>query len=81
MLDMAQELFNPNAKHTEDERQRLEHTRVADGDHGKGCGPIDLDSGSVVVVPSDVGMVLPPRVRVEEDAEGEGEGDGEEPQV
>jgi hypothetical protein len=80
MLDMAQELFNPNAKHTEDERQRLEHTRVVDGDHGAGCGPINLESGTVVVVPSEE-MVLPPRVRLVEHPEGEDEGDGEEPQA
>ncbi len=76
MLDIAQDIFNPSAKHTEDERQRLEHTRVIEGDHGAGCGPIDLDSGSVIVAPSDVGMVLPSRPRVEETAE-----DDEDPAV
>lgn len=77
MLGMAEELFNPGAQHAEDERQRLEHTRVIEGDHGSGCGPVDLDSGAVVVTPSDVEAVLPPRVRVEETAEE----DEDEPEV
>lgn len=68
---VANELFNPAAKHTEDERQRLEHTRVVEGDHGPGCGPVDLDSGSVVVLGAAVPAVLPSRPRVEEDDEEE----------
>ncbi|MGW3101700.1 DUF6191 domain-containing protein [Streptomyces sp. NPDC001100] len=46
---MFEELFSPGRKHTEDERNRLEMTRVdvADGDPGR--GPIDLESGKVVV--------------------------------
>ncbi|THA24343.1 hypothetical protein E4198_05915 [Streptomyces sp. RKND-216] len=76
-LGAVNELFNPSAKHTEDERQRLEHTRVAEGDHEPGCGPVDLDSGTVLMVPSDAGMILPPKVRVEEQAED----DEDEPEV
>ncbi|EST27876.1 hypothetical protein N566_23140 [Streptomycetaceae bacterium MP113-05] len=76
-IGLANELFNPSAEHTEAERQRLDHTRVAEDDHRPGSGPIDLDSGAVVVVPWDVGMILPPKVRVEELAEG----DEDEPQV
>jgi hypothetical protein len=72
-MGLVNELFNPSAKHTEDERQRLEHTRVVDGDHGPGAGPVDLDSGAVMVVPPDVGMILPPKVRVEEQSEDEDE--------
>ncbi|SEE53859.1 hypothetical protein SAMN05216489_07020 [Streptomyces sp. 3213] len=49
MFNMFEELFSPGRKHTEDERNRLEMTRVdvADGDPGR--GPIDLESGKVVV--------------------------------
>ena len=72
MLDMAQELFNPAVKHSEDERQRLEHTRVVEGGHAPGCGPIDLESG-VVVVPTEEEAVLPARPRVEEAAESDAE--------
>ncbi|MCF6522394.1 DUF6191 domain-containing protein [Streptomyces sp. JJ36] len=67
MLDLSQELFNPSAKHTEDERQRLDHTRMVEGDHGPGCGPVDLDSGTVVIA-SQTDAVLPPRPRPEEDS-------------
>ncbi|MFI6459817.1 DUF6191 domain-containing protein [Streptomyces sp. NPDC050528] len=46
---MFEELFSPGRKHTQDEANRLELTRVdvADGDPGR--GPIDLESGTVVV--------------------------------
>ncbi|MEW1645494.1 DUF6191 domain-containing protein [Streptomyces sp. NPDC091219] len=49
MFNMFEELFSPGRKHTQDEANRLEMTRVdvADGDPGR--GPIDLDSGRVVV--------------------------------
>lgn len=66
MLDVAQDLFNPSAKHTQEERERLEHTRVVEGDHGPGCGPVDLESGTVIVVPQQAEAVLPPRTRGEE---------------
>ncbi|WP_416966250.1 DUF6191 domain-containing protein [Streptomyces sp. Agncl-13] len=46
---MFEELFSPGRKHTQDEANRLALTRVdvADGDPGR--GPIDLESGRVVV--------------------------------
>ncbi|WP_425589348.1 DUF6191 domain-containing protein [Streptomyces siamensis] len=46
---MFEELFAPGRKHTNDERKRLELSRVdlTDGDPGR--GPIDLSSGKVVV--------------------------------
>lgn len=65
-MGLANELFNPSAKHTEDERQRLEHTRVIEGDHGAGRGPIDLESGIALMVGAGVPAVLPTRPRVEE---------------
>ncbi|RFU88198.1 hypothetical protein DY218_02610 [Streptomyces triticagri] len=49
MFNLIEELFAPGRKHTDEERKRLELTRVDlnDGDPGK--GPIDLTSGQVVV--------------------------------
>ncbi|MEU6348806.1 DUF6191 domain-containing protein [Streptomyces sp. NPDC047072] len=46
---MFEELFAPGRKHTNDERRRLELTRVDVGDGDPGRGPIDLASGKVVV--------------------------------
>lgn len=69
MFGLVQELFNPNAQHTEDERQRLEHTRVEEGNHGPGCGPVDLDSGQVLIALPQEPAVLPPRPRLAESEE------------
>ncbi|MFD8415403.1 MULTISPECIES: DUF6191 domain-containing protein [unclassified Streptomyces] len=46
---MIEELFNPGRRHTDEERKRLELSRtdVNDGDPGR--GPIDLDSGKVLI--------------------------------
>lgn len=71
MLGLAEELFTPGAQHAEDERQRLEHTRVIEGDHGPGCGPVDLESGQIVILAQQQEAVLPPRPRVEEAPEEE----------
>ncbi|MET7569763.1 DUF6191 domain-containing protein [Streptomyces sp. NPDC005492] len=49
MFNMFEELFSPGRKHTEDERNRLEMTREDVGDGDPGRGPIDLESGKVVV--------------------------------
>ncbi|WP_202454841.1 DUF6191 domain-containing protein [Streptomyces sp. PsTaAH-137] len=46
---MFEELFSPGRKHTNDERKRLELTRVDLDDGDPGRGPIDLTSGKVVV--------------------------------
>ncbi|MGY0018852.1 DUF6191 domain-containing protein [Streptomyces sp. YJ-C3] len=48
---MFEELFAPGRKHTNDERKRLELTRVDLNDGDPGRGPIDLSSGKVVVRP------------------------------
>lgn len=49
MFNMIEELFNPGRKHTDEEKKRLELSRtdVNDGDPGR--GPIDLDSGTVLI--------------------------------
>jgi hypothetical protein len=49
VFNMFEELFAPGRKHTRDERNRLELTRVDVGDGDPGRGPIDLTSGKVVV--------------------------------
>ncbi|MFG2311878.1 DUF6191 domain-containing protein [Streptomyces sp. NPDC048566] len=51
MFNPFEELFAPGRKHTDDERRRLELTRVDLNDGDPGHGPIDLSSGSVVVRP------------------------------
>ncbi|CAM5680132.1 Regulatory protein OS=Streptomyces tendae OX=1932 GN=GUR47_36565 PE=4 SV=1 [Streptomyces tendae] len=49
MFNPFEELFSPGRKHTRDEQNRLELTRVDVGDGDPGRGPIDLTSGKVVV--------------------------------
>ncbi|MER6135826.1 DUF6191 domain-containing protein [Streptomyces sp. NPDC001815] len=49
MFNMINELFAPGRKHTDEERKRLELTRVDLNDGDPGRGPIDLTSGKVVV--------------------------------
>lgn len=49
MFNMFEELFSPGRKHTDEERKRLELTRVDLNDGDPGRGPIDLTSGKVVV--------------------------------
>ncbi|MFS8201924.1 DUF6191 domain-containing protein [Streptomyces sp. CWNU-52B] len=46
---MIEDLFAPGRKHTEEERKRLELTRVDLNDGDPGRGPIDLASGKVTV--------------------------------
>ncbi|GLX22212.1 MULTISPECIES: DUF6191 domain-containing protein [Streptomyces] len=53
MFNMIEELFNPGRKHTHDEKKRLELSRTDVGDGDPGRGPIDLDSGKVVIRPAD----------------------------
>ena len=51
MFNVFEELFAPGRKHTRDEKKRLELTREDVGDNDPGRGPIDLESGKVVVRP------------------------------
>nr|WP_202502044.1 DUF6191 domain-containing protein [Streptomyces sp. SID5785] len=44
-----EDLFAPSRRHTDEERKRLELTRVDLNDGDPGRGPIDLSSGRVVV--------------------------------
>jgi len=49
VFNMIENLFAPGRKHTEEERKRLELSRVDLNDGDPGRGPIDLSSGKVVV--------------------------------
>ncbi|HEX5565753.1 MAG TPA: DUF6191 domain-containing protein [Streptomyces sp.] len=49
MFNLIEELFNPGRRHTNDERRRLENTRVEEGSNDPGRGPIDLASGRVLI--------------------------------
>ncbi|MGW1883096.1 DUF6191 domain-containing protein [Streptomyces sp. NPDC001970] len=51
MFNLIEELFAPGRKHTDDERNRLQLTRVDVGDGDPGHGEIDLASGKVVIRP------------------------------
>ena len=51
MFNVFEALFAPGRKHTRDEKKRLELTREDVGDNDPGRGPIDLESGKVVVRP------------------------------
>ncbi|MBB1256361.1 DUF6191 domain-containing protein [Streptomyces alkaliterrae] len=68
MFGLVNELFNPGAQHAEDEKQRLEHTRYEEGCADPASGPVDLDSGQILITLPGQEAVLPPRVRlVDED--------------
>ncbi|MGW6706106.1 DUF6191 domain-containing protein [Streptomyces sp. NPDC054956] len=53
MFNMIEELFSPGRKHTDDEKKRLELSRVDVNDGDPGKGPIDLDSGKVLIRPTE----------------------------
>ncbi|MEV5509450.1 DUF6191 domain-containing protein [Streptomyces orinoci] len=49
MFDALEDLFAPGRKHTRDERDRHELCLDDVGDADPGRGPVDLDSGQVVI--------------------------------
>lgn len=53
MFNLIEQLFAPGRKHTEDENKRLELSRVDLNDGDPGRGPIDLDSGTVIIRSQD----------------------------
>ncbi|WP_327295086.1 MULTISPECIES: DUF6191 domain-containing protein [unclassified Streptomyces] len=53
MFNLIEQLFAPGRKHTEDENKRLELSRVDLNDGDPGRGPIDLDSGTVIIRAQD----------------------------
>ncbi|MFE2167534.1 DUF6191 domain-containing protein [Streptomyces sp. NPDC059447] len=46
---MIEELFGPSRRHTDEEKKRLELSRVDINDGDPGRGPIDLESGKVLI--------------------------------
>jgi Family of unknown function (DUF6191) len=63
------DLFNPNNRHRTEELRRLENTREDESPGEPGRGPIDLNSGTVLIrVPT-----TDPAESDGESAEGEGE--------
>ena len=46
-VSIFDELFNPGARHRDEEKRRLEWIRDEDGEGDPHRGPIDLDSGAV----------------------------------
>ncbi|WP_405906532.1 MULTISPECIES: DUF6191 domain-containing protein [unclassified Streptomyces] len=73
MFNMFEELFAPGRKHTNDERKRLELSRVDLNDGDPGRGPIDLSSGKVVVRPPGPGGTTPPSPAAEAETQTEAE--------
>lgn len=77
MFNMFEELFAPGRKHTNDERKRLELSRVDLNDGDPGRGPIDLSSGKVVVRPPGPGGTTPPSPAAEAEPQAETEAEPE----
>ncbi|MEW1635503.1 DUF6191 domain-containing protein [Streptomyces sp. NPDC093801] len=73
VFNMIEELFNPGRRHTDEEKKRLELSRTDVGDGDPGRGPIDLDSGTVLIRPA---AGAPPEA---EGAAGGAPGSGEAP--
>ncbi|WP_405762544.1 DUF6191 domain-containing protein [Streptomyces sp. NBC_00045] len=53
VFNMIDELFSPGRKHTHEEKKRLELSRIDVNDGDPGRGPIDLDSGKVLIRPTE----------------------------
>lgn len=53
VFNAIQELFDPGSRHAHEERERLELSRTDVGDGDPGRGPIDLDSGRVLIRPQE----------------------------
>ncbi|MFF9899907.1 DUF6191 domain-containing protein [Streptomyces longispororuber] len=69
MFNVFEQLFAPGRKHTDDEKKRLELTRVDINDGDPGHGPIDLSSGKVVVrLPQQPDDTPPPHREAPPDA-------------
>ncbi|MFC5147875.1 DUF6191 domain-containing protein [Streptomyces aureoversilis] len=51
MFNVFEEVFAPGRKHSHEELKRLELTRDDVGDGDPARGPVDLDSGRVLIRP------------------------------
>ncbi|MGW1227400.1 DUF6191 domain-containing protein [Streptomyces sp. NPDC001515] len=88
MFNFFEELFAPGRRHTNDERRRLELSRVDLGVGDPARGPIDLSSGKVVMrrrdeddgdpaVPDDGDGTGDDKDHGPDDGDGGGDGDGD----
>jgi hypothetical protein len=73
VFNLIDDLFVPSRRHTEDERNRLELSRDDESSSDPARGPIDLDSGAVIIRSRH-------RDRVESD-DGDSEAPGQPPGV
>jgi Family of unknown function (DUF6191) len=48
-MSIFETVFAPGRRHMEEEKERLEWTRDEEGEGARHRGPIDLDSGHVVI--------------------------------
>lgn len=68
------DLFNPNNRNRTEELRRLENTREEEGQGAPGRGPIDLNSGTVLIrVPTQE-----PAASADEAADGEADAESAE---
>lgn len=82
-MGIADDLFIPSQQHLHHEKQHLDHTYVmegaGDGSNQRGCGPVDLGSGKIVIALQEQHAILPARPKVEggsdaDDPDGDGDG-------
>lgn len=52
VFNMIEQLFGPGRRHADEEKKRLELSRVDVEDGDPGRGPIDLESGTVFIRPA-----------------------------
>jgi hypothetical protein len=83
-MGIADDLFIPSQQHLHHEKQHLDHTYViegaADGSNPRGCGPVDLGSGKIVIALQEQHAILPARPKVEEESgTDDPDGDGGDP--
>lgn len=75
------DLFSPGQRHRVDEQERLEHTREVEGLGEPGRGPVDLNSGVVLIKasPAPQGEEAAQTAAEDEAAESAGDSDEENP--
>jgi Family of unknown function (DUF6191) len=75
------DLFSPGQRHRVDEQERLEHTREVEGLGEPGRGPVDLNSGVVLIKasPAPQGEGAARTAAGNETAETAGDSDDETP--
>ncbi len=72
------DLFSPGQRHRVDEQERLEHTREVEGVGEPGRGPVDLNSGVVLIKASPAPQAEGAAETAAEDEAAETAGDSED---